>query len=150
MQRKDPAPANEESKIRDTNGGNDGEEKELSDWDEDENERNFIIQQNSWKAGLTRRSSSIVNVRDRTVGLSNVFAGRDLSSNQIHRSLRASKHQANAAALVMLNRNKFTSSAMNFNDQRRQGQGGAFDDEEEKKQIDEEEMHRQKQRLFEM
>ena len=101
---------------------------------------NFRSQSNHMMVGLGRRSSSIVNVRDRTVGLSNVFAGRDLSSNQVHRSLRASQHQASAAALAMINRNKFSSSsAMNFN---KQGEGAA--ENEERKEVNTEAVYREK------
>lgn len=70
------------------------DEGEISDWDEDEDAYTGMGKQSKTMAGtggFARRASSIVNVRDRTVGLSNVFAGRDLSESQVHRSVTASQ-----------------------------------------------------------
>lgn len=71
----------------------------LSDWDEDEGDSYGVTAQSqaAKRSGkhpgalpVGRRASSIVNVRDRTVaGLSNVYAGRDLSSAHIHNSIKA-------------------------------------------------------------
>ena len=50
-----------------------GEEGSMSDWDEnDERHRE--------KGHRRRNSTTLVNVRDRTVALSNVFAGQDIGS----------------------------------------------------------------------
>ena len=66
--------------------------------------------------GFGRRASSIVNVRDRTVGLSNVFSGRDLSASQMNRSVAASQQQySKIQALTQKLGNKFSNNHLHNN-----------------------------------
>ena len=70
-------PANKKER----NADKENQEEQVSDWDED-SDGAIDIGKSGHGRKKSRASSTVVNVRDRTSGLSNVFANKDLSKYQ--------------------------------------------------------------------